>query len=73
MDSISNLGSDQGLEGFGSLLAKKHARQAASPQEFARHEFKVRGDDVSRVLGEVNKMIGVGGQHIANISITEDI
>ena len=70
-DGISKLGSDQALDGFGTLLAKKHALQAAAPEDFKVRDFKVRGDDVSRVMAEMPEMMGLGWDMIENIKINE--
>lgn len=70
-DGISALGSDQALDGFGSLLAKKHAIQAAAPADYKTHDFKVRGDYVGRVMGEMAKTLRVGWEMISNIKIEE--
>lgn len=70
-DGISSLGSDKALAGFQSLLNKKHGLQAASPADFKTQEFKVRDDDISRVMGDLPKMLRLGWAHIASVAISE--
>lgn len=72
-DAISSLGSDKALDGFATLLNKKHAIQSASPADYKQCDFKVRGDDIGRVVGEMAKTLRVGWEMIENIKIAEAV
>lgn len=72
-DRISGLGSDDALDGFGSLLTAKRALQAAAPADFKTQSFNVRGDDVSRVMGELPKMLRTAWDKIENVKISEAV
>jgi hypothetical protein len=70
-DGVSSLGSDKALDGFNSLLIKKHSIQSAGVVSFKTHTFHVRGDYLSRFMGGLDKTLRLSWNMIETISVNE--